>query len=278
MGAAKERQGKVNSDSPSRPQEQDPGPWRILRGVLFKPAATFDRLREARRRWWVMPLVLMVLAAGLSVPVSNRALQQQFQRAQQEYFEQLSPEEQLLQRPPEPAGYGTPPLVTGMSIAGQVLARLFTWLLWAGALALLGTFFGNNGVKFGGLFAMLAWAWLPYTLRQLLQVGYMLAAQSPIANPGLSGLVVDKAQWIANFGSLSYTVPTQGQLVGAALLERVDLYLFWHLFLLVLGVAAFLKLERKKALWLTLGIWALFTLVSLLPVLIGAGAGMGRLF
>ena len=98
----------------------------------------------------------------------------------------------------------------------------------------------------------------------------MLITRVPIYNQGLAGLAWDSTpQTMADF--FVPTMPATGHLVGAALLSKVDLYWCWNIWLLVLGVMVFVKLSRKKALLVTLGLWLLFTLPSLLPVLVGLG-------
>jgi hypothetical protein len=49
----------------------------------------------------------------------------------------------------------------------------------------------------------------------------------------------------------------------------VDLFWIWNLILLVIGVTAFTRLPRRKAVLLTLGVWLLLTAASLLPALVG---------
>ena len=122
---------------------------------------------------------------------------------------------------------------------------------------------------------MTIWAGTPYLLRDLMQGLYMFITRQPIYNQGLAGLVLDSAPKLMAVEGVPIMpqLPATGQLVAAALLGRVDIYLIWHIWLLVLGLVAFVKLSRKKALLITLGIWLIFTLPTLLPALLGLGQG-----
>jgi len=109
------------------------------------------------------------------------------------------------------------------------------------------------------------WTWLPYVLRGLLQTVYILASGQTIANPGLSGLVLENRP----IREMVVAPPSPGQTLLAALLSRVDLFLIWNLILLVIGVTVVTRLPRRKAVLVTLGVWVLLTAVSLLPALVG---------
>ena len=63
--------------------------------------------------------------------------------------------------------------------------------------------------------------------------------------------------------------PGLGQMVLVAFLSRIDLFLFWNLILLVIGVAVTTRLPRRKAALVTLGVWLLLTALGLLPALVG---------
>ncbi|HEY89726.1 MAG TPA: DUF1282 family protein [Thermoflexia bacterium] len=250
--------------------EKERGFFALLKGILWRPRTTLDYLSGARRRWWAL-LALAALAAGALQGVAFRLTDAEYRRQQQA--------EQLADSPPPGIEmpmeeYASPhPLTIWVPVLGQMLGSIASWLIWAGAFYLAGTFFGQNGAKFGALLALTVWAGTPYLLRDLLQGIYMLITRTPIYNQGLAGLAWDSTPQALAFrkGVFMPTMPATGQLVGAALLSKMDLYWCWNIWLLVLGVMAFVKLSRKKALLVTLGLWLLFTLPSLLPVLVGLG-------
>lgn len=252
------------------------GPLGILLGLLIKPRATMRYLGDARRRWWLLPALLVIATVvfqGVTYASSNAEYLYQRQQASREALPPAQ-QRQSVEAPSRPV---LPPLVVGVRVGGRALGTVITWAVWAGLLLLMGTFFGQNGASFGAFFAMVTWAWLPYAVRNLLQGVYMALTNEPIYNQGLSGLVVDSAPPVMTSSFQPYVPPNATQQVLAGVLGRIDIYLIWHLVLLIAGIAAFTSLSRKKALLSALGIWVLLTLLSLLPTFIGFGQGM-RLF
>ena len=75
---------------------------------------------------------------------------------------------------------------------------------------------------------IVAWASLPFAVRDILRIIFMLAAGHAIVSPGLSGFIT-----------------TPGFV--AQLLTRLDLFLIWQVILLVLGFAISDGLPRAKA-------------------------------
>jgi hypothetical protein len=100
-----------------------------------------------------------------------------------------------------------------------------------------------------GALNIVAWAGLPFAVRDVLRIVFMLAAGHTIVSPGLSGFTT-----------------TPGFV--AQLLTRLDIFLIWHLILLVIGFAISDGLPRGKA---VTGV-----IVVLLLVLL-AQAGFGAL-
>jgi hypothetical protein len=155
-------------------------------------------------------------------------------------------------------------IVVFPAILGLV-GRAVGWLAWAGALYLAGIALGGRST-FGQMFRMVVWIWLPYTLRGLLQTVYVLASGQLITNPGLSGLVQDNRP----VAEIVVAPPSLDQTLLTAFLSGVDLFLVWHLILLVIGVTAVTRLPKRKAMLVTLGVWVLLTALNLIPTLIGS--------
>lgn len=276
----------VDNSAPLQPQNgatsRTMGPFAALLGILFRPGRTFAALRDAKRRWWIIPALIALLALAFYGYTSARA------SADAAYEQQLQAMEMMAGDPrmgevviEPPTRTGPHPLTIGLTISAQILGAVVTWLVWAGLLTLASTFFGQNGAKFGGFFAMVVWARLPFAIRNLIQAIYMTITGTIIYNQGLSGLILDNTPTTTSAGygfgiisSMRTLQPTRGQQVLAALLGRVDAYLVWSLILTVAGVWAFARLPRRKAIVVTLVIWALATLVSLLPTIVGLTQGV----
>lgn len=248
-------------------------PLRLLGGIFVRPRATFRAINEEGRRAWWLPALLAALMVVLPIVVSAPLRAQQQREAvaavQSQFGEDVSPE-QREQMEQAMRVVSSPLVITVFPSVGALVGVIFGWLAWAGALYLAGMAVGSRA-SFGALFRTVVWAWTPYTVRGVLQSLYILATGRLITNPGLSGLVLDSQ----SVKDVLAAPPTPGQMVAAAFLGRVDLFLFWNLALLVVGTMVATRLSTRKATALVLGIWLLLTGLSLLPTLVSA-AFMGR--
>jgi hypothetical protein len=251
------------------------GNIRLLWGIVARPRATFQRLNENGRRAWWLPALLAVIAVILPIlvgsPLSAQKAREAVASVQTQMGETLSPEQQ--QQMEQAQRIAASPLVITVfpSVMG-VLGLVVGWLVWAGALYLVGMVAGGHA-SFGALFRMVVWTWIPYALRGFLQALYILLTGQLIAHPGLSGLVAGEQ----TVEKVLTAPPTAGQMVVSAFLARIDLFLFWNLALLVVGTMVVTRLSARKATALVLGIWLLLTLVGLIPPLV-SGLMLGRSF
>ncbi len=256
----------------------------LLWGIIARPRATFQHLnQEGRRLWWLMALltaVLVILPLIVGAPIAARQAREAvmavtgFQvgvvrqeepgvRGRVEPAQELTPEQQ--QQMEQAMRYASSPLViTVFPAIGRVAGLIVGWLAWAGFLYLSGMVVGGHA-RFGDLFRMVVWAWVPYALRGLLQTLYILASGQLITNPGLSGLVA--VHRTASEGMMA--PPSAGQIIASSILSRIDIFLFWNLALLVIGTVVVGRISGRKATALVLGIWLVLTLLGLLPALVG---------
>jgi hypothetical protein len=178
-------------------------------------------------------------------------------------------------RSPEPAPVPVPTVL--IRIAGKLLYTTATWGAWSVGLYLVGLLLGQREARLGTTFRVVAWSWLPFVVRGLAQCVYMGLTQDPIYNPGLSGLVWDNTPPPPG-GGYHYVMPTQGQQVWAALLARTDVYLFWHLALIVTGLRCLAGYAHKRALAATLTVAGALSGLGLFPVLFGTALRQFRFF
>ena len=122
------------------------------------------------------------------------------------------------------------------------------WVLVAGLLHLGSTLLGGRGTMQNAL-NVVAWASLPFLIRDLLRVAYMLLAGHAISSPGLSG-----------FATSPGFLPQ--------LLSRLDLFVVWFIVLLVIGFAVADGLSRGKA---------VFGVVTVMLLVLLTQAGLGSL-
>jgi hypothetical protein len=100
------------------------------------------------------------------------------------------------------------------------------WIVLAGLLHLGSTLLGGRGSMQRAM-NITAWASLPFALRDLLRLAYMLSASHAITSPGLSG-----------FATSAFL---------AQLLSRTDIFLIWSIVLLIIGFSIADGLPRGKA-------------------------------
>jgi hypothetical protein len=142
-----------------------------------------------------------------------------------------------------------------MPMIGSLTGLWLGWLLLAALLHFGSTLLGGRGSMQSAL-NVVAWASLPFAVRDLLRVIFMLAAGHAILSPGLSGFT-----------------STPGFL--SQLLARLDIFLIWHVILLVIGFAVSDGLPRGKA---VTGVVVVLAIVLLAQAGLGAlSAGFGGL-
>jgi len=244
------------------------GALRLLWGIIARPRATLEFLSEGGGRSWWLPALLALLLITLPVVVAAPITAQQSREAlttvREQFGEQGSAEEQAQME--RATSIVASPLITVVfpAVSG-IVGRVLGWLIWGGALYLAGMALGGRSA-FGPMLRMVVWTWIPYALRGLLQTVYIAINGQLILNPGLSGLVRQGS----SVQEMIAAPPSLGEQILAGFLSRVDLFLLWHLILLVIGVRVTMRLSRRKAVLLTSGVWVLLTAMSLIPTVIGA--------
>jgi len=196
--------------------------------VLLRPRQAFKNIAAQSGSVWLTPMLILTLTALVRVLLAgsirqaaaasgNITLPPDFQWYSPEQQAQLMQAMQAMQGPV--FTYVFPAL-------GALLGVWLGWLVVGGLLHLVLTLLGGRGDT-GGAMNVVAWASLPFALRDLVRSAAMLVERQLIQNPGLSGFVSQSAD-----GSSGWL------LFLASLLGLVDLYLIWHLILLVTGVRA----------------------------------------
>ena len=134
------------------------------------------------------------------------------------------------------------------SLGESLVTSRLGWLLLAAMLHFGFTLLGGRGSMQSAL-NVVAWASLPFALRDILRIVFMLSAGHTITSPGLSGFITTPGFF-------------------AQLLTRIDIFLFWQIVLLILGFGIADNLSRGKSM---AGVIVVVVLVLL------AQAGLGAL-
>jgi hypothetical protein len=243
------------------------GPLRLLLGMIVRPRATLEYLREhSTRAWWAAAVLAVVLAAAPIVvagPITARETRAAILAGQEEIAEQRGralTDEQRNQM----VAYGASSLIiTVFPAAAGVALLVVGWLAWSGGLYLAAMALGGRST-FRAVFRMVVWTWVPFILRGLLQTVYIGASGQTIAHAGLSGFV----QGAPVAGELIAAPLSLGGVVQMGFLSRVDLFMLWNLILLIVGVRVMTRLSRRKTLLITLVVWLLLTALSVAPSIV----------
>jgi Yip1-like protein len=217
--------------------------------ILFRPRRTFAEAVGESRPSWLTPMLILTLTSLLVVLVSGYLKTRAAQMGEVPLppdWQYWNPEMQQNYMQAQQLTQGK----TFMYVIPLVSAWASLWLGWVvlgGLLHLGSTLLGGRGSMPSAL-SIVAWANLPFAIRDVLRTIYMLSASHAITSPGLSGFA------------------TSGFLVQV--LARTDLFLIWSIVLLIIGFAIIDGLPRGKAI---VGVMVVIVLV------LSAQAGLGAL-
>jgi len=216
--------------------------------TLFHPRRAFTEIASDLRAVWLTPMLVLSLTASLAAFVAG------YLKARAALMGEISlppdwqfwtPEMQNNYMQAQQATQG-PVFAYVIPLVGALAALWLGWLVLAGLLHLGSTLLGGRGSMQSAL-NIVAWASLPFALRDILRILFMLSAGRAIASPGLSGFTAGAGFWFQ-------------------VLARTDLFLIWSLILLVIGFGVADGLPRSKAL-------ADVLIVMLIVLLAQAGLG-----
>ncbi len=221
---------------------------------LLHPRQGFERIAGLEKPSWLTPMLVLSITLLLRVIVTG------ILRARAAAMGEVvlppdwqwwTPDMQKNYIQAQQATQGPAFLYVIPSITG--LAGLWMgWGIISGIFHLGSTLLGGRG-KMSSALNVFAWASLPFAVRDILRIIFMLVERASIASPGLSGFV---------------TGTEGGALFFASLLKHVDLFLVWHAFLLVLGFSRLDSLPRGKA---------VAVVVIVLALILAARGGLGML-
>ncbi len=236
--------------------------WEWILPVLFRPRKTFEKIVAQPGSNWQVPLLLLILAALAEVIVSGYVRQLAVADGQMVMppgFEYYSPEQQA-QFTQAMAATSSPAFLYGLPGIWATIRVIAGWLLVVSILHLVLTLLGGRGDT-ALILNLVAWAGMPFVIRSTIRTVAIFSSRHLITSPGLAGFVPPGGNNLALFLS--------------ALLSLVDIFLIWHLFLLLIGIKVGTKLSWLKV---TAGVLiSLVIVLSLQAVLSFAVARLGSL-
>ena len=221
-----------------------------VRDVLLRPRQMFQEISAESRATWLTPMLVLSITAALVVFVGG------YQKSRAAMMGEITlppdwefwtPEMQNNYMQAQQATQG-PTFLYVFPLVGALIGLWVGWLLLSGLLHFGSTLLGGRGSMQSAL-NVVAWGSLPFALRDLLRIIFMLSTGHAIISPGLSGF--------ASSAGFMFQ-----------LLMRFDIFLIWSILLLVIGFGITDGLSRGKALT---GV-----LIVMLLVLLGQ-SGLGAL-
>jgi len=217
---------------------------------LIRPKRVYEEMTSESRAAWSMPMIILSVTAIIAVIVAGYLKTQAAMMGEVPLppdWQYWSPDMQQNFMQAQQATQGATFMYI-IPLVGVLTSLWFGWVVVGGLLHLGSTLLGGRGSMQSAL-NVVAWASLPFALRDVLRVIFMISVGHAINSPSLSG-----------FATTS-TLLSQ-------ILSHVDLFWIWYLILLVIGFTVADGLSRKKA---SMGVAIVLLLV------LAAQGGLGSL-
>ena len=202
---------------------------------LLRPKAIFAKIIGLGRSTWFTPLLVLTLTGLAAVAVAGPIKitnNQSGQNPLPDVFQYWTPEQQAQYLQAQQITSTGPVFIYVFPGIVAVLRLWVGWLVMGGLLHLILTMLGGRD-NTGGAMNIVAWASLPFAIRDLVRVGLMLVQKQLLANPGLTGFAPTGEGWL--------------YAVLGDLFARIDIYTIWYIILLFLGVRASVGLSAGKS-------------------------------
>ena len=218
--------------------------------VLLQPRRAFAEIAAEARASWLTPMLSLSLSGLLSVMVSGyltsrAALMGEIPLPPDWQYWTPDMQNNYMQAQQSMQG---PVFVYIIPLVSVLVGLWLGWLILSGMLHLGSTLLGGRGSMQGAL-NVVGWAYLPFAVRDILRVVFMLIAGHAIVSPGLSGFA-------SNPGFV------------AEILSHVDLFYLWSTVLLIIGFGISDGLSKGKS---------ITGVILILLVLLLTQAGLGTL-
>jgi hypothetical protein len=231
--------------------------------LLLRPRATFAKILSVGRATWLTPLLVLTLTSLLAVAVAGPikiAAAQNGQTTLPDAFQYWTPEQQAQYLQAQQLTSTGPVFIYVFPAIAAMLRLWVGWLVMSGLLHLILTMLGGRDST-GGALNIVAWASLPFALRDLVRAAFMFSQKQLLATPGLTGFAPAGEGWL-------YVALND-------ILSRIDLYTLWYVILLFLGVRASVGLSAGKSLAGLLLALLVMLLLGVLPtVLVSLVSGL----
>ena len=220
--------------------------------IVGKPSSVFERIKQQPNSWFT-PLLIISIAILMNV-FANGYLKHQAaingNIPTPPDFQYWSPEQQTQYFQSQQVRQGPVFLYVIPSIA-SIASTWIRWILISGILHLVLTLLGGRG-ETNANSAIVAWSSIPLGIRAVVRTVYLITSHQFITSPGLSG-----------FAPIGIST---SQVILSNFLSLVDIYVIWHILLLILGVKICTGIKTSKSVF---GVLIVIGFILLLQTLAG---------
>jgi hypothetical protein len=202
--------------------------------VFFHPRIAFQRIASSTSAVWLTPLLILSSLVLINSLAIGRIKNQAAIMGEITYppdYQYYTPEQQAQSTQAIQSTQG----IVFVYVLPAITALLGVWIGWlilGGILHLVTTLLGGRGSTTTSM-NIVAWGSLPFAVRAIVQIVYLLISNHLISNPGLSGFgPTDNSGWLLYFGQV---------------LRIIDIYLLWQIILLIIGVRSSTALTVLKS-------------------------------
>lgn len=227
--------------------------WQRLIYIFSAPSKTFEDIKRGNRSFW-LPLIALAL---INYAFFGAVVQKVGIRQVTENQIRMSPkaQERMAQATPEQQEQGykiSDGITQGVFIAGPLLGLIVAVIVSA---VLLGTInFGFGGrAKFGQVFAVTYYAWLPQMVKVLLGIVVLYAGMAP------------ESFNIKNFAPTNigaFLDPVETNKALYALATAMDAVTIWMAFVMSIGVATVAGVKRSAGYIAVFGWWLIIVFLG----------------
>jgi hypothetical protein len=216
--------------------------------ALYRPQQAFVDINAKINVSWLTPLLVLSISSALVVFVSGYLTSRAAMMGEVQLprdWEWWTPDMQANYMQAQQSMQG-PVFAYVIPLVSALVGLWLGWLILSGLLHLGSTLLGGRGSMQSAL-NITGWASLPFLIRDILRIVFMLIVGHSITSPGLSGFA----------GSAAFV---------AQMLARVDIFFIWSIVLLVIGFGVGDSLPKLKAI-------TNVVIVTLLLLLLQSGIG-----
>jgi hypothetical protein len=230
--------------------------------ILIRPKTTFSKVISRSGNVWFTPLFTLSITVIIRVILSGWLKQQAAMLGtitlppDFQYYtaEQQAQYMQAIQSTQSPV------FIYILPAMAALFGLWIIWIITGSLIHLVQTLMGGR-TEISTTLTIVAWSSLPFFIKDIVRILYMLSTKSSIQYPGLSGLV-----------------PVTEEAVNLILIKfmaNIDIYLVWFIVLLIIGIQLATKLTiGKTALGIITTILVILIANSLLAYLLSTLSGL----